>query len=72
MQRLRQISIENFRSVGEEPIRLTFPEKCPTIIIGENNAGKSNIIRAIELILRLNNISTWHSSSDKRRIYDLV
>ncbi|MDB4199230.1 AAA family ATPase [Polaribacter sp.] len=50
MQRLKSITIENFRSVGEEPIEITFKDNCPTILLGENNAGKSNIIRAIELL----------------------
>lgn len=50
MQRLRSITIENFRSIGEEPIEINFKDNCPTILLGENNAGKSNIIRAIELL----------------------
>jgi putative ATP-dependent endonuclease of OLD family len=50
MQRLKSITIENFRSVGEEPIEINFKDNCPTILLGENNAGKSNIIRAIELL----------------------
>tara|TARA_R110000744_G_scaffold114988_1_gene215054 strand:- start:5673 stop:7328 length:1656 start_codon:yes stop_codon:yes gene_type:complete len=50
MQRLLKITIENFRSIGEEPVVVEFPVEYPTILIGENNAGKSNIIRAIELM----------------------
>lgn len=50
MPRLIHLSIENFRSVGETPITIDFPEKQPLILIGENNAGKSNIIRALELM----------------------
>lgn len=29
---------------------IEFPEKMPLVLIGENNSGKSNIIRAIELL----------------------
>lgn len=47
--RLTQITIEGFRSINEQ-IVLNFPDKKPVIIIGENNVGKSNIIRAIDLI----------------------
>ena len=50
MPRLESIEIENFRSIGSEPICIKFPKNKPLIIIGENNAGKSNIARAIELI----------------------
>jgi len=50
MQRLRSISIENYRSIGETPVDIDFPRDSPLIILGENNSGKTNIIRAIELI----------------------
>jgi putative ATP-dependent endonuclease of the OLD family len=50
MPRLKSISIENFRSIGGNPVEINFPENTPVILIGENNAGKSNIIRAIELM----------------------
>jgi len=50
MPRLTQLTIENFRSIGETPIVINFPDKQPLILIGENNAGKSNIIRALELM----------------------
>lgn len=50
MQRLESISIENFRSIGEEPVEITFPKNSPLIILGENNSGKTNIIRAIEIM----------------------
>jgi len=50
MPRLKNISIENFRSIGENPVEITFPENSPVILIGENNSGKTNIIRAIEIL----------------------
>jgi len=50
MPRLKSISIENYRSIGEEPIEISFPERTPVVLIGENNSGKTNIIRAIEII----------------------
>ncbi len=49
MARLTHLTIEGFRSIKEQ-ISLNFPQKQPVILIGENNAGKSNIIRAIELM----------------------
>lgn len=47
--RLRQIAIEGFRSIDDQ-IVIDFPENQPLVLIGENNSGKSNIIRAIELM----------------------
>jgi putative ATP-dependent endonuclease of OLD family len=49
MARLKQIRIENYKSIKEE-ISVNFPENNPVVLIGENNSGKSNITRAIDLI----------------------
>ena len=46
--RLSKIEIENFRSIKE--LSFNFPESNLLILVGHNNAGKSNIIRAIDLI----------------------
>ncbi len=48
--RLNYIEIENFRSIHNK-IHIDFPKTSPLILIGENNAGKSNIMRALDLIL---------------------
>ncbi len=45
--RLRKISIRNFRNLRNIDIR---PSKL-TVIIGENNAGKSNLLHALRLLL---------------------
>jgi putative ATP-dependent endonuclease of OLD family len=50
MPKLKSISIENFRSIGDEPVVIKFFKNKPIILIGENNSGKTNIIRAIELM----------------------
>jgi putative ATP-dependent endonuclease of OLD family len=49
MARLDSLTIENFRSI-QHPVTIRFPRRKPTILLGENNAGKSNIIRALELM----------------------
>ncbi len=49
MPRLKSITIENYRSI-ESPITINFPENKPVIIIGENNSGKTNILRAIDIL----------------------
>ena len=55
MARLKSITIENYRSIGEDPITINFPENQPVILIGENNSGKTNIIRAIDILF-----GEWH------------
>ncbi|HVF74572.1 MAG TPA: AAA family ATPase [Acidimicrobiales bacterium] len=40
----------NFRSIGER-VELAFPTKGPLVLLGPNNAGKSNLVRAVELVL---------------------
>lgn len=49
MPRLTQITIEGFRSIADQLV-INFPMNKPVVLIGENNSGKSNIIRAIELM----------------------
>lgn len=48
--KIQSITIENFRSIGENPITIKFPNDTPLILIGENNAGKSNILKCIDLM----------------------
>jgi len=57
--RVTSARIVNYRSI-RGPLHITFPERAPLVLIGENNAGKSNIIRAFELPLG----ETWPGSHD--------
>ena len=52
MIQLTDISIENYRSVFGKPIQLTL--KNYNVIIGPNNSGKSNILRALQLFFNGN------------------
>jgi len=47
--RLSGIELCNFRSIGAEPVILTPWKKC-NILIGQNNSGKSNVIKAIQKV----------------------
>lgn len=49
MARIKSVRIKGYRSIKED-IAIKFPENRPLVIIGENNAGKSNIIRAIDIL----------------------
>src|SRR5262249_32294996 len=43
--------IRNYRSIGPDGVEIHFPSDVPLVLIGENNAGKSNLVRAIDLVL---------------------
>ncbi len=47
--KLKRMVIENFRSIKH--IEFDFPASNLLILVGGNNAGKSNIIRAVNNIL---------------------
>lgn len=49
MAKLKSMTIENFRSI-KGPLKLEFKENTPLILIGENNSGKANIIRCLEIM----------------------
>ena len=46
---LKEITIKNYRSI--ENIKISFPQNKPVILFGPNNAGKSNILSAINRLL---------------------
>jgi len=50
MARISRITIEGYRSI-DQPIEITFPRGQPIVLVGENNAGKSNIVKALQLVL---------------------
>lgn len=64
MARLESLTIENFRSI-QDPVTISFPRRKPAILLGENNAGKSNIIRALELMF-----GEFHPKFKKLEDYD--
>ncbi len=47
--KLSGVEIKNFRSIGEKGITINPFYKC-NVLVGQNNAGKSNVIKAIKLI----------------------
>jgi len=57
---LSKLIIGNYRSIKE--LYLSF-EKGKNIIVGKNNAGKSNIIKAIDIVLGESS-PTWHKSEN--------
>ncbi len=47
--KLAGIELRNFRSIGDKPVALNPLNGC-NILVGQNNAGKSNVLRAIKKI----------------------
>lgn len=56
--RLNSLTVKNLRSIGENSVHITFPQTGPLVLIGENNAGKSNIMRALDILFG----ETWPGS----------
>ena len=50
MARITQLSVKGYRSISEW-VEIKFPAGRPLVLLGENNAGKSNIVRALNLLL---------------------
>lgn len=50
MARITYLEISGFRSVHDE-VGIRIPPGKPLVLIGENNAGKSNIVRALDHLL---------------------
>jgi predicted ATP-dependent endonuclease of OLD family len=47
--KIHKIGIRNYRSIGDQPIELDLCKRA-NILIGPNNAGKSNVLTAIQRI----------------------
>jgi putative ATP-dependent endonuclease of OLD family len=48
--RIDRLHVKNYKSIGPQPVTLTFPDSGPLVILGENNAGKSNVTGAVDLL----------------------
>lgn len=48
--RIEKLSVKNLRSIGDDRAVVRFPEDGVLVLLGENNAGKSNVTRALEIM----------------------
>jgi len=48
--KVKQLAVQNYRSI-KDLVEIRFPPKTPLVLVGENNSGKSNVVRALELLL---------------------
>lgn len=51
MARIEELDVANYRSIGKYAARISFPRHTPVVLLGENNAGKSNLVKALQLVL---------------------
>src|SRR5436309_3242686 len=50
MARVTTLSIKNYKSIHAR-VTLDFPKTGPLVIVGPNNTGKSNLMRAFEQVM---------------------
>ncbi|WP_421119837.1 ATP-dependent nuclease [Aquihabitans daechungensis] len=48
--RITKLKIKGYRSI-DEWVTIRFPRADPLVLVGENNAGKSNVLRAMDLLI---------------------
>jgi putative ATP-dependent endonuclease of OLD family len=48
--RIEKLTVRNLRSVGADRVSVTFPQHGVLVLLGENNAGKSNITRGLDIL----------------------
>ena len=51
--RITKIEIQNYKSVNE-PVEINFYNGLPTVLIGKNGSGKTNILEALSAIAEAN------------------
>lgn len=56
--KITKIEINQYKSI-QEPLTVHFFDQFPTILIGKNGSGKTNILEALELILSVNGSSPF-------------
>lgn len=60
--RLEKFIIKNYRSIKD--LSINFPEKYPFVVCGENNIGKTNILRALNLFFNFNQDDIYYEKED--------
>ena len=56
---LTKIEIEGYKSI-KSPVTISFSEGLPTILIGKNGSGKTNVLKALSKIALANGIAYWN------------
>lgn len=64
-----KIEINNYKSI-KEPIEIHFTDSLPTVLIGKNGSGKTNILEALSIIAETNS-NYWRMSKEQALDYKL-
>lgn len=68
---IEKIFIRNFRPIGDKGLELVFAPRC-TVIVGENNVGKSSILEALKKVYVEHNAAwdaeEWHAGDQSKTI----
>jgi len=62
---LTKINIQNYKSI-KSPVDICFSKGLPTILIGKNGSGKTNILKALAMISSAN--TNPYGNSEKEQI----
>ncbi len=65
---ITRIEIENYKSI-KSPITVSFSSDVPTVLIGKNGSGKTNVLKALEAITVANYSSFYRGEEDKKIKY---
>lgn len=60
--RIAKIKIQNYKSI-KEPVEISFYDGLPTVLVGKNGSGKTNILEALNAIAKAN--SNYYGLSEK-------
>ena len=60
--KITRIEIKKYKSI-KEPIEINFYDNLPTVLIGKNGSGKTNILEALDTIAEVN--SNYFGASSK-------
>ncbi len=64
---LTKIEIENYKSI-KSLLAVSFCKSLPTILIGKNGSGKTNVLEALETIFKANN-NHWYIREQRNLAY---
>ncbi len=56
--KLTHLGVSHFRSIGETPVIIDLEKKI-TILVGQNDCGKSNVLRGLERMCMLWPVNKW-------------
>ena len=54
--RITKIEIQNYKSI-KELVEINFYNGLPTVLIGKNGSGKTNILEALNAVVEANSVS---------------